>query len=158
MLFFVFEKKKKPILKCLDVSLAPNKNRFGSILQYTCCENMIKKRFVDYYEIFTYAQHTNIFLSYSHEVQYDLNNSIIDSVYPNYVLLVSIIRVHVHYYMYIVIVFIDLRVQKMIALISGIVKYNICRMSLMYCFTDFIVSNIQVPINAERYIGNEKLL
>jgi len=31
MLFFVFE-KKKPILKCLDVFLAPNKNRFGSIL------------------------------------------------------------------------------------------------------------------------------
>jgi len=31
-----------------------------------------------------------IFFSYSHKVQYDLNNAIIDSVYPNYMLLVSI--------------------------------------------------------------------
>jgi len=49
------------------------------------------------------------FFSYSQKVQYDLNNSIIDSIYPNYMLLVSIMRVHLHYYMYIVIVFIDLQ-------------------------------------------------
>jgi len=30
--YVIFCVWKKPILKCLDVSLAPNKNRFGSIL------------------------------------------------------------------------------------------------------------------------------